>query len=97
MLVQSGTLRQGDVLLAGQVFGRIRAMLDENGKPSQGSRTVNPVKDCLVFPTFRPLASRPSSSPTSARRAKSPSSAEQVPVIKLAQQAGRQPRRFSIR
>ena len=31
MLVQSGTLRQGDVLLAGQVFGRIRAMLDENG------------------------------------------------------------------
>ncbi|MBK7356680.1 translation initiation factor IF-2 [Propionivibrio sp.] len=32
MLVQSGTLRQGDVLLAGEVFGRIRAMLDENGK-----------------------------------------------------------------
>jgi len=32
MLVQTGTLRQGDVLLAGQVFGRIRAMLDENGK-----------------------------------------------------------------
>jgi translation initiation factor IF-2 len=32
MLVQSGTLHQGDVLLAGQVFGRIRAMLDENGK-----------------------------------------------------------------
>ncbi len=32
MLVQSGTLRQGDVLLAGQVFGRVRAMLDENGK-----------------------------------------------------------------
>lgn len=32
MLVQSGTLRQGDVLLSGQVFGRIRAMIDENGK-----------------------------------------------------------------
>jgi translation initiation factor IF-2 len=32
MLVQSGTLRQGDVLLAGQVFGRVRAMIDENGK-----------------------------------------------------------------
>jgi translation initiation factor IF-2 len=32
MLVLSGTLRQGDVLLAGQVFGRVRAMLDENGK-----------------------------------------------------------------
>ncbi|GAA5785594.1 hypothetical protein GCM10007860_14260 [Chitiniphilus shinanonensis] len=32
MLVQSGTLRKGDVLLAGQVYGRVRAMLDENGK-----------------------------------------------------------------
>ncbi|TAH41265.1 MAG: translation initiation factor IF-2 [Betaproteobacteria bacterium] len=32
LLVQSGTLRKGDVLLAGGTFGRIRAMLDENGK-----------------------------------------------------------------
>jgi translation initiation factor IF-2 len=32
MLVQSGTLRKGDVVLAGAVFGRVRAMLDENGK-----------------------------------------------------------------
>jgi translation initiation factor IF-2 len=32
ILVQSGTLHRGDVLLAGQVFGRVRAMLDENGK-----------------------------------------------------------------
>ncbi|KPC52951.1 translation initiation factor IF-2 [Amantichitinum ursilacus] len=32
MLVQSGTLKKGDVLLAGGVYGRIRAMLDENGK-----------------------------------------------------------------
>ncbi len=32
MLVQSGTLKKGDVVLAGQVYGRIRAMLDENGK-----------------------------------------------------------------
>ncbi|UXY17089.1 translation initiation factor IF-2 [Chitiniphilus purpureus] len=32
MLVQSGTLKKGDVLLAGQVYGRVRAMLDENGK-----------------------------------------------------------------
>ncbi len=32
LLVQSGTLRKGDVLLAGATFGRIRAMLDENGK-----------------------------------------------------------------
>jgi translation initiation factor IF-2 len=31
ILVQSGTLRRGDVVLAGAVFGRVRAMLDENG------------------------------------------------------------------
>ena len=32
MLVLSGTLKRGDVVLAGQVSGRVRAMLDENGK-----------------------------------------------------------------
>jgi translation initiation factor IF-2 len=32
ILVQSGTLRKGDTLLIGSVFGRVRAMLDENGK-----------------------------------------------------------------
>ncbi len=31
VLVQSGTLRKGDVVLAGAVFGRVRAMLDEAG------------------------------------------------------------------
>ncbi|MEI7465926.1 MAG: translation initiation factor IF-2, partial [Burkholderiales bacterium] len=33
VLVQSGTLRRGDVVLAGSTYGRVRAMLDENGKP----------------------------------------------------------------
>src|SRR5699024_4202665 len=32
VLVQEGTLKRGDVLLAGQEFGRVRALLDENGK-----------------------------------------------------------------
>jgi translation initiation factor IF-2 len=32
MLVQSGTLKRGDSVLVGAVFGRVRAMLDENGK-----------------------------------------------------------------
>ena len=32
LLVQSGTLRRGDMVLAGQAFGRVRAMLDEAGK-----------------------------------------------------------------
>ena len=32
LLVQSGTLKKGDMLLAGTAFGKIRAMMDENGK-----------------------------------------------------------------
>jgi translation initiation factor IF-2 len=33
VLVQSGMLSKGDIVLAGPVFGRVRAMLDEAGKP----------------------------------------------------------------
>ncbi len=33
ILVQTGTLKRGDVLLAGSAYGRVRAMLDEAGKP----------------------------------------------------------------
>ncbi len=33
VLIQSGTLKRGDVVLAGSTYGRVRAMLDENGKP----------------------------------------------------------------
>lgn len=32
VLVQAGTLRKGDIVLAGQNYGRIRAMMDENGQ-----------------------------------------------------------------
>ena len=31
VLIQSGTLKAGDVVLAGSTYGRVRAMLDENG------------------------------------------------------------------
>jgi translation initiation factor IF-2 len=38
VLVHSGTLKRGDIVLAGAVFGRVRAMTDETGKsvPSAG-------------------------------------------------------------
>ena len=44
ILVQTGTLKRGDVLLAGQVFGRVRAMLDENGKPVEEAGPSIPVE-----------------------------------------------------
>ena len=44
VLVQSGTLKTGDVVLAGQTFGRVRAMLDENGKPSKEAGPSIPVE-----------------------------------------------------
>ncbi|MEY5027822.1 MAG: hypothetical protein RLZ63_137, partial [Pseudomonadota bacterium] len=44
VLVQSGTLKVGDVVLAGQTSGRVRAMLDENGKPSKEAGPSIPVE-----------------------------------------------------
>jgi translation initiation factor IF-2 len=44
ILVLSGTLRRGDVLLAGAVFGRVRAMLDENGKSVESAGPSIPVE-----------------------------------------------------
>ena len=32
IMIQSGTLKRGDIVLAGSSYGRVRAMLDENGK-----------------------------------------------------------------
>ncbi|MDR6680620.1 translation initiation factor IF-2 [Pseudomonas oryzihabitans] len=44
VLVQNGTLRQGDMALVGVNFGRIRAMLDENGKPIKEAGPSIPVE-----------------------------------------------------
>lgn len=44
ILVQAGTLRKGDNVLVGQQFGRIRAMLDENGKPIDQAGPSIPVE-----------------------------------------------------
>ena len=44
ILVQSGTLKTGDVVLAGQTFGRVRAMLDENGKSIKTAGPSIPVE-----------------------------------------------------
>ena len=44
VLVQSGTLKAGDVVLAGQTYGRVRAMLDENGKTIKTAGPSIPVE-----------------------------------------------------
>ena len=44
VLVQSGTLKAGDVVLAGSTFGRVRAMLDENGKTIKTAGPSIPVE-----------------------------------------------------
>ena len=44
ILVQSGTLHRGDVLLAGSVFGRVRAMLDESGQSVEQAGPSIPVE-----------------------------------------------------
>ena len=44
VLVQSGTLKRGDVVLAGSSYGRVRAMLDEDGKSCQEAGPSIPVE-----------------------------------------------------
>jgi translation initiation factor IF-2 len=44
VLVQDGTLRQGDMVLIGSNYGRIRAMLDENGKAIKEAGPSIPVE-----------------------------------------------------
>lgn len=44
LLIQKGTLKTGDLVLAGTYFGRVRAMADENGKPIKSAGPSIPVE-----------------------------------------------------
>jgi translation initiation factor IF-2 len=44
VLVQQGTLKAGDALLAGREFGRVRAMFDETGQPVKEAGPATPVQ-----------------------------------------------------
>lgn len=44
VLVQNGMLKRGDVVLTGAAYGRVRAMLNENGKPAKGAGPSIPVE-----------------------------------------------------
>jgi translation initiation factor IF-2 len=43
VLVQSGTLKHGDIILTGQEYGRVRAMFDENGRKIKSAGPSMPV------------------------------------------------------
>jgi translation initiation factor IF-2 len=44
VLVQRGTLRVGDSIVCGEAFGRVRALLDENGEPVSDAPPSRPVQ-----------------------------------------------------
>ncbi|MGX1932437.1 translation initiation factor IF-2 [Microbacterium resistens] len=44
VLIQSGTLRVGDAIVAGTAYGRVRAMLDENGETVEEAAPSRPVQ-----------------------------------------------------
>jgi translation initiation factor IF-2 len=44
ILVQAGELKKGDILLAGQEFGRVRSMFDERGEPVEEAGPSMPVE-----------------------------------------------------
>ena len=44
MLVQNGQLEQGDIIIAGESYGRVRAMLDDQGKASKQAGPSYPVE-----------------------------------------------------
>ncbi len=44
VLVQNGTLRRGDTIVAGTAFGRVRAMMDDRGKPVNEAGPSTPVE-----------------------------------------------------
>ncbi len=44
VLVQNGTLNQGDIIIAGEYYGRVRAMLDDAGRSTKHAGPSQPVE-----------------------------------------------------
>ena len=44
VLVQAGTLKRGDIMIAGEEYGKVRAMFDENGKQMKTAGPAMPVQ-----------------------------------------------------
>jgi translation initiation factor IF-2 len=57
ILVQRGTLHQGDIVVAGAEWGRVRAMLDDKGKPISEAGPSTPVE--ILGLSGAPIAGEP--------------------------------------
>ncbi len=57
VLVQKGTLRRGDIVVAGAEWGRVRAMIDDKGRPITEAGPSEPVE--IVGLTSVPSAGEP--------------------------------------
>ena len=44
ILVQSGTLKKGDIVIAGQEYGKVKQIIDDNGKPINKAGPSTPVE-----------------------------------------------------
>ncbi|MGK0220945.1 MAG: translation initiation factor IF-2 [Limisphaerales bacterium] len=44
LLVQNGSLKQGDIVIAGETYGRVRAMLDDKGNPASTAGPSQPIE-----------------------------------------------------
>ena len=51
VLVESGTLKQGDAIVCGTAYGRVRALFDENG---QSVEEAGPSRPCLLYTSPSP-------------------------------------------
>lgn len=44
LIIQNGILKKGDAFICGSAYGKVRALLDEKGKPIQGAKPSMPVE-----------------------------------------------------
>ena len=76
VLVQNGTLKAGDIIIAGTAVGRVRTMINDKGQRVNERRSLRACRDYPACPKSRVRATCSTPLPTSAWRESLPSSAE---------------------